>query len=122
VWDRLSSRFVVSAEVVLELRSTGAWHRVGSVGEAEPPGSFSAEVGGRREVYVFGWLADGSGPGVWRSTSGVDLESPAFRAVLSAGLELIADLDGGACDLPWRDGVTVRLRRGRQRGHCSQQA
>jgi hypothetical protein len=84
-------------EVVLEFDAPEGWRRLGSVSDAEPPGSISSD-GPPRQVYLFGWL-DGS-PGVWRSVAGIDVETPAIREVSTLGLERLADLsDGDAVEL-----------------------
>lgn len=86
--------------VIVEVDHGGEWSRVGrDVTPDVQPGSLSSETpdGGPRQVFMFGWF-DGTGPAVWRSPRGVDIESGADRLVLaSSGFEQVADLTEG----PW---------------------
>lgn len=101
-------------EVVLELSTNVGWQRLGSQSPAEPPGSFSSYEPQGRQVYVFGWLPTGDGPGVWRSAGGFDVETEAFRDIIASGFEPVADLTIGPCELAVhradRSTATVRLR------------
>lgn len=83
-------------QVVLEaLRSGTGWGQICGVADVEPPGSLSSDGPGGRQVYLFGWLPSGEGPGVWRSTGGVDVANPSVRVVATTGLERLADLSEG---------------------------
>lgn len=100
--------------VLLEIQKDGEWRTIGSVSELEPPGSISSEEPGGRQVYSFGWLL-GSGPGVWRSVAGADLENEAVRLVVSTGYEIVAELTDWPCELSWwrwGEGHPVRFRVG----------
>lgn len=77
-------------QVVLELRdSRFCWVEIGSVAEADPPGSISSDDS-IRQVYMFGWF-DGE-VGVWQSRVGVDIENSVFRTIIAAQLDLLSDL------------------------------
>lgn len=76
-------------EVVMELKGPGGWVTIGSVAEVEPPGSISSDDR-PRQVYLFGWHQ--GTVGVWRSGGGLDVETPAFREIVSNHLELLSDL------------------------------
>lgn len=83
-------------QVVLEaLRDDTGWCRICGVAEAEPPGSLSSDGPDGRQVYLFGWLPSGDGPGVWRSTGGADVANPTVRVVATTGFERLADLSEG---------------------------
>jgi hypothetical protein len=79
-----------AGEVVLEVLGAGGWVRVGSIGEAEPCGSFTSHGPLRRDVIVFGWME--GRPGVWLSQAGVDVENEAVRGITSVGFDLLSDL------------------------------
>lgn len=92
----------------MEAQTPNGWVRIGSVGEAEPPGSISSdEVGGRR-LMMFGWHQDS--PGVWESTAGFDVENAAVRAITSLGLEQLSDLAKPYYVEIYRKGIRVPLR------------
>lgn len=74
----------------MEVLGPTRWERVGSVGEAGPPGSLSSDGPDRRRVIVFGWWKDQ--PGVWESALGIDVANEAIRAVTTTGLEQLSDL------------------------------
>lgn len=101
-------------EVVMEMHAGKGWQRIGSQSIAEPPGSLSSYEPQGRQVYVFGWLVAGEGPGVWRSASGADVEVSTFRQVVTTGLVHVADLTTGPHQMTLRraEGGTrvVRLR------------
>jgi hypothetical protein len=79
-------------EVLMEAqRSDGEWMRIGSVSEAEPPGSISHDGPGGRRVLIFGWYKDVAG--VWESLYGFDVENELAREVHTTGLELLSDLE-----------------------------
>jgi hypothetical protein len=71
----------------------GPWHEGPLPLPEEACGSISTDdPAGIRQVYLFGWLNDGTRPGVWHSLAGVDLETGALRVVSSAELVRVADL------------------------------
>lgn len=84
--------------VVVEVLRGGEWVRVGT----HPPGdsgSVSSPGPEGRQLYVFGWVPGFDGPGLWRSTAGVDTELGMLRNVTTLGLEQLADLGAGPCEL-----------------------
>lgn len=83
-------------EVVMEVWAEG-WQRVGSVSEAEPPGSFSSDERTGRQVYIFGCYQGSFG--VWRSHGGIDETIPAIRAIHTTGFDQMADLTQGPYEM-----------------------
>lgn len=100
---------MTTPQVTIEVRPPGAaWRPAGTVCEMEPPGSISSHEPTGRQLIIFGWWE--GRPGVWRSTIGFDISTPAFREVTSAHLKRLADLTEGPYE---RDVWTIA---GRVRG------
>lgn len=73
------------------IRRGDMWRVLGTIGDGDREGSMSSITPAGRQIYVFGWR-DGL-PGVWRSESGIDVETGDIRVVSSFGWEEISDLE-----------------------------
>lgn len=89
----------MATEVTVELLVGDEVIPVGSVSEAEPPGSISSQELTGRRVFVFGWY-EGE-PGVWES-HGADIESSLARQLMSARLVKLSDLTESYEQAIWR--------------------
>lgn len=96
-------------EVAVEILTPAGWTGIGSVSEAEPPGSMSSvDALGRRSIIVFGWYRNK--PGVYESRGGYDIENEAFRQIESLALDPLSDLTQPYEFDITRPGHTMRVR------------
>jgi hypothetical protein len=82
------------------------WERIGSVAPHEQAGSITSQATGtdQRAIYIFGWPAGASGPGLWKCRDGtVDTTIDTDRIVGHTGMDLVADLRASSATITITD-------------------